>query len=172
MALPDHNGACLCNLFLKVAWIRLRCGSVRLKRLMRHKGRQNRGDLGRTRTGPKAYLGDYGVFARTANSEDSPAGGASWLVICIRNGIFWSDDKSDRGAAPIIFGPCTLGRTWGTRPISSGVGYDTDSCATRLFPKPAWHWLIPERPAHPVPARRQNLLPRQTARADPNGQSR
>jgi hypothetical protein len=28
------------------------------------------------------------------------------------------------GAAPIFVGPCTLARTWGTRPILSGLGYD------------------------------------------------
>jgi hypothetical protein len=28
--------------------------------------------------------------------------------------------KSNRGASPIVFGPRTLGRTWGTRPISFG----------------------------------------------------
>ena len=27
----------------------------------------------------------------------------------------------------IFFGPCTLARTWGTRPISSYLCYDTDS---------------------------------------------
>ena len=38
--------------------------------------------------------------------------------------------NSDRGAAPIFFGPCTphgtpgqVGRTWGTRPIPSGLCY-------------------------------------------------
>jgi hypothetical protein len=181
MALPHHNRARLCNLFLKLAWIRLRGGSVRLKRPMRlmcgscilsalRVGRTEVTLVGRVP--PKTYLGGYGVFARTAHSEDNPAGWASWQVICIRNGIFWSDDKSDRGAAPIIFGPCTLGRTWGTRPVSSGVGYDTGSCETRPFPRQAWHWLIPERPRHPVPARRRNLLLRQRAHADPTGQSR
>jgi hypothetical protein len=118
MTLPHHNRACLCNLFLKVAWIRLRGGSVRLKRPMRlmcgscilsalRVGRTEVTLVGRVP--PKTYLGGYGVFARTAHSEDNPAGWASWQVICIRNGIFWSDDKSDRGAAPIIFDPCTLG---------------------------------------------------------------
>jgi hypothetical protein len=29
--------------------------------------------------------------------------------------------KAIVGASPIVFGPCTLGRTWGTRPISVGV---------------------------------------------------
>jgi hypothetical protein len=35
MTLPHHNRAYLCNLFLKVDWIGLRGGSVRLKRPMR-----------------------------------------------------------------------------------------------------------------------------------------
>jgi hypothetical protein len=51
-------------------------------------------------------------------------------------------------------------------------GYNTGSCETRPFPKQALHWLVPERPAHLVPARLRNLSLRQTARADPTGQSR
>jgi hypothetical protein len=39
--------------------------------------------------------------------------------------FFRSTGKSDRRAAPIVFGPGTLRRTWGTRPISCGLGYDT-----------------------------------------------
>src|SRR5271156_5200941 len=35
--------------------------------------------------------------------------------------------KSHRGAAPIVFGPCTLLRTWGTGPIPS------DSCSRLRF---------------------------------------
>ena len=35
MALPHHNRAYFCNLFLKVDWIELRGGSVRLKRPLR-----------------------------------------------------------------------------------------------------------------------------------------
>jgi hypothetical protein len=40
--------------------------------------------------------------------------------------------KAIVGAAPIVFGPCTLGRTWGTRPISFGRCYGTDSYWTPL----------------------------------------
>jgi len=38
---------------------------------------------------------------------------------------FRPEAKALVGAAPIFFGPCTLGRTWGTRPISFGLCYDT-----------------------------------------------
>ena len=34
--------------------------------------------------------------------------------------------KSDCWAAPIVFGPRTLGRTWGTRPISCDSDCDID----------------------------------------------
>jgi hypothetical protein len=36
---------------------------------------------------------------------------------------FFPEGKSDRRAAPVFFGPCTLRRTWGTRPISFGLCY-------------------------------------------------
>ncbi len=41
-----------------------------------------------------------------------------------RRSLRYAKCKSDRRAAPIFFGPCTPWRTWGTRPISSGVCYD------------------------------------------------
>jgi hypothetical protein len=34
------------------------------------------------------------------------------------------------GCAPVVFGPGTLWRTWGTRPIPMGFCYDTDSEGT------------------------------------------
>jgi hypothetical protein len=44
--------------------------------------------------------------------------------------ICWRFSKNIRWAAPIVFGPRTLLRTWGTRPIPFGPCYDTDSCET------------------------------------------
>jgi hypothetical protein len=70
-------------------------------------------------------------------SKLSPAGVYVIAGYLSSNRDFLVEWKSDRRAAPIVFGPCTphgkpgrVGRTWGTRPISSDLSYDTDSAGT------------------------------------------
>ena len=36
-------------------------------------------------------------------------------------------------AAPVLFGPGTLWRTWGTRPVSNGFCWEIESCRVALF---------------------------------------
>jgi hypothetical protein len=55
-------------------------------------------------------------------------------VLVFTTAVFSEWAKSNRGAAPIFFGPCTLGRTWGTRPISSGLCYDAQKELTASPP--------------------------------------
>jgi hypothetical protein len=42
--------------------------------------------------------------------------------------------KSVRGAAPVFFGPCTLGRTWGTRPGKRALLFAQASIARLEIP--------------------------------------
>jgi hypothetical protein len=53
--------------------------------------------------------------------------------------------KSDRRAAPIVFGPRTLRRTWGTRPISSDRILDRiRSNEGQGFKQALRQWLLSE----------------------------
>jgi hypothetical protein len=56
---------------------------------------------------------------------------AGWLLVEVifRHGFAVQFNKSDCWAAPIVFGPRTLWRTWGTRPIS----FDSFVTQTSLF---------------------------------------
>ena len=46
--------------------------------------------------------------------------------------VFAQETEALEGAAPVFFGPCTLRRTWGTRPEPLGSGYEIKSAGIRL----------------------------------------
>jgi len=60
----------------------------------------------------------------------------------VRSGLAVRFRESYRWAAPIVFGPRTLGRTWGTRPISGGSDFRWVRLIRRV---PSIH-LIPSVP--------------------------
>ena len=65
----------------------------------------------------KAYLGRKWFFSNAFCSLHEDAG--------LGERPFARIDKAFEGLRPVFFGPCTLGRTWGTRPAvwaSRGVG--------------------------------------------------
>jgi hypothetical protein len=73
--------------------------------------------------------------ARPSLSDESPSNTKSirrWIVylhpvyvIAFQMGWLVYPVKSHCWASPIFFGPRTLGRTWGTRPISSKIPCDS-----------------------------------------------